>query len=316
MPPDFLNSREEAVSVWTIVVVGYVAWKDPRGLWASFAGVVRAAAHPKLLLLFGSALMYVAGIVAIASRLGLWHASSLKATIYWFAGTGIVLVGESVTDGASDRRAFLLRVLRRVAAVTVVVEFVVNVYVLPFPLELVGVAVILMFTGMQIVVQHGEPAHPVVRKTIDGVLAATGTIYFGYSIARALGNPDRFLTSQTLDDFAMPVVLTLALVPFLMGSASLPRLEKRRSRRQVRVTAAEFGQEWPLTVREGVLRWEPPNAVVFVADSREYGLNGMARTAGYDEIDPIWADELDEFIPKKSVGPLIHRGLELGNRQP
>jgi len=40
----------------------------------------------------------------------------------------------------------------------------------------------------------------------------------------------------------------------------------------------------------------------------------MALTAGYDAIDPIWADYPDEFIPKKNIGPLIQRGLELARR--
>ncbi len=112
VPPDFLNSREDAILVWTVAIVGYAAWKDPHGIGASVAGVIRALAQPKLLLLFGAALLYVVGVVAGASRLGLWHASSLKATIYWFGGTAIVLVGESVIYGVRDRRAFLARVSR------------------------------------------------------------------------------------------------------------------------------------------------------------------------------------------------------------
>jgi hypothetical protein len=38
--------------------------------------------------------------------------------------------------------------------VTVVIEFVVNVYALPFGFELVGVLVLFAFTGMQVVAQH------------------------------------------------------------------------------------------------------------------------------------------------------------------
>lgn len=54
----------------------------------------------------------------------------------------------------------------------------------------------------------------------------------------------------------------------------------------MRVNAADFGDDWPLTVSEGVLRWEPPDAVVFVAEGKEYGVNGIAPTLGYDKIDP------------------------------
>lgn len=316
MPPDFLNSREDAILVWAIAIVGYAVSKDPRGIGTSLFGVIRAVAQPKLLLLFGAALLHVVGVVAVASRVGLWHASSLKATIYWFVGTAVVLVGDSLIHGARDRRAFVARVLRRVAAVTVIVEFVVSVYVLPLAFELSGVLAVLMFTGMRIVIQHDEHTPPTVRKLIDGTLIAFGLFYLGHSVVRALSDVDGFLTRENAEEFFVPPALTLALIPFLMGSAWLPSLEKRSRRRAVRVNAADFGDDWPLTVSEGVLRWEPPDAVVFVAEGKEYGVNGIALTLGYDKVDPIWADDPDDFIPKKNIGPLIERGQKLGRRSP
>ena len=42
--------------------------------------------NPKLLLLFGSALLYSAAVVNEANELGLWHTTALKATIYSFLG--------------------------------------------------------------------------------------------------------------------------------------------------------------------------------------------------------------------------------------
>jgi len=77
------------------------------------------------------------------------------------------------------------------------------------------------------------------------------------------------------------------------------------------VSASDFGDEWPLTVTSGTLRCEAPSVVVFSAGGVEYGVNGMATTQGYPEIDPIWADDPSEYIPKKNIGPLIQRGLEL-----
>src|SRR5512132_269462 len=100
MPPDFLNSREDAVLLWSIVFFlvffGYPFSKDPRGIASSTWDVVRALVVPKLLLLFGSAAAYSAAIVLLADRLGLWHTTSLKDTVYWFVGSGIVLVAKAV----------------------------------------------------------------------------------------------------------------------------------------------------------------------------------------------------------------------------
>ena len=78
------------------------------------------------------------------------------------------------------------------------------------------------------------------------------------------------------------------------------------------VSRAEFGTAWPFSVRAGVLRSEAGGAVVFRANGMDYAINGTARQLGrWAEVDEIWLD--DPAIPgnKKSIGPMIDRGLEL-----
>lgn len=79
-----------------------------------------------------------------------------------------------------------------------------------------------------------------------------------------------------------------------------------------RISRDDFGADWPLTVSHGELRCEEPSAVVFTApDGTEYGVNGMATTQGYAEIDPIWRRDPSGIVPRMDIGPLIDRGLEL-----
>lgn len=78
------------------------------------------------------------------------------------------------------------------------------------------------------------------------------------------------------------------------------------------ISRADYGDAWPLTVESGILSCQPPSAVVFVAsDGTAYAVNGTAESAGYAEIEPIWADDPDPYIPKISIGPLIQNGLAL-----
>lgn len=79
------------------------------------------------------------------------------------------------------------------------------------------------------------------------------------------------------------------------------------------VSREMLGEEWPLTVASGVLLCKAPSAVLFrSSDGGLYAVNGMATTQDLGEdIDPIWADHPDEYVPKKSIAPLISRGLEL-----
>jgi hypothetical protein len=184
------------------------------------------------LLLFGLALVYSAAIVFAASELGLWHAPALKVTVYWFVGTAIVLAGNAASEGARNSGAYLRKVLGRVIAVTIVIEFVVGVYALPLALEIICVGVLLLFSGMQVIAQYDSTTPPAMRKFIDGVLIAIGGVYLGYfamSVAADLGG---FLTRENVEDFVVPPLLTVALVPFLLGAAWLSRREQENLRKR------------------------------------------------------------------------------------
>jgi hypothetical protein len=81
------------------------------------------------------------------------------------------------------------------------------------------------------------------------------------------------------------------------------------------VTRAEYGEDWPLTVARGILSCHSTGggAVVFTApDGTVYWVNGHGSTVpGAKDIEPIWRDSPEPYIPKVSIGPLIDRGLEL-----
>ena len=104
----------------------------------------------------------------------MWHMTTLKATIYWFLGSALVLAGAAVTEGAQSERVLLRKVVRRVVAVTLVTDFVVNVYALPFAIEVLCVFVLFAFAGMQAVAAHDTSMPHATRRFIDGVLGAVG----------------------------------------------------------------------------------------------------------------------------------------------
>ena len=81
-----------------------------------------------------------------------------------------------------------------------------------------------------------------------------------------------------------------------------------------RVTRADMGTQWPLTVEEGTLACDGKNgigAVTFKApDGKVYAVNGSAKTQGSADIEPIWATG-EGAIPKQDISPLIEKGLAL-----
>jgi hypothetical protein len=234
VPPDFLNSREDAILVWTAVILAYALYRNPRGIGSSFLEVVRTTLDPKLLSLFGSLAVYSGLLLYGAKEIGLWHAggSGIKATVYWFVGIGVVLVGEAVMRARPDDAYLLRRVFKRVVGVTIVIEFIVNVYALPLAYELVLVLAGVLFAGMQVVVQHDASADPRARMLIDGVIAAIGGLYLVYVLVRVIGDLDGFLTRGSAEDFLVGPALTLALIPFLYSLAWASRREQENLRKR------------------------------------------------------------------------------------
>jgi hypothetical protein len=226
---DVLNSREEAAVLWLVAIVAFAAIKSD-SLGSSFLGVLRRLASPKLLLLFGSAALYSGALVFAGKEIGLWHTSATKATVYWFFGTGVILVGNA-TQVSPDDPFFVRKLLRGALKLTILVEFLVNLYVFPLAVELFLVPLILLFIGMQVVAEH-EPNMAPVRRVINGVLVTIGVGLMIYVAVRALGNLGGFWTRKNAEDFLVAPVLTLALVPFLflvawMSKRELDNLRKR-----------------------------------------------------------------------------------------
>lgn len=179
--------------VWAVVIFAYVLKKDFGGITRSLAGVAGALMHRKLLLLLGSAPLYSVTVVFVANKLDLWHSPALKATIYWFLGTAIVLSGSAVTEVTRDGEGFLASVSRQVVAATILIEFVVSVYALPLALELVLMMIAILFAGMQALYPYQASITRETRAVIDGVLVVVGLIYLGHFVVTVLLNPGGFL---------------------------------------------------------------------------------------------------------------------------
>jgi Protein of unknown function (DUF2511) len=80
------------------------------------------------------------------------------------------------------------------------------------------------------------------------------------------------------------------------------------------ISRQELGEAWPLTVDDGILECHGAGEVTFSTNGHIYAVNGLARgNSRYEKIDAIWASSPLPGLPqaKKSIGPLIDRGLNL-----
>lgn len=86
-----------------------------------------------------------------------------------------------------------------------------------------------------------------------------------------------------------------------------------------RVSSADFGENWPLKVKDGVLNCEliyEYEIVTFTTNGKTYAVNGLARgnrakKRGWLDVDKIWKTDPRDTELKVNIGPLIDRGRAL-----
>nr|WP_225224579.1 DUF2511 domain-containing protein [Cellulomonas sp. JH27-2] len=74
-------------------------------------------------------------------------------------------------------------------------------------------------------------------------------------------------------------------------------------------TAQALGWTWPLSVDGGNIVCAGSNQLVFRVDGTDYALNGLAKSGGYQIIDPIWLDDPDVAGLKIDISGLTDFGL-------
>jgi len=171
MPPDFLDSREDAILVWAILLVGFALSGETKGIAGAFFVALRILVASKLGLVFASAALYSAAVLYGAKSLGIWHTTGTKEAVYWFLGTALILVGHAI-EWADDQRV-LTRLLRQGLKLTIFIEFFVNLYVLPLAAEMVLIPLAVAFVGAQVIAER-DVALKVVRRPVNFMTGAIG----------------------------------------------------------------------------------------------------------------------------------------------
>lgn len=202
-----INNRELVLIIG--VTVAFAALLLHRGFRSS---VARASFSPviavPILLLAG----WVVGLAFASTRIHLWDGElTIDATV-WFFGTALVLL-LTATQALSEER-FFRRTILGIISVGVFVEVFVNLYVFSLWIELAllpALAVLLMLS----VVAGSEQRFASVKALIDTVLGLIGLALIAYVVFQIATDWQDFDRTGALRKFALPVWLTIGVVPFV-----------------------------------------------------------------------------------------------------
>lgn len=205
-----LNNREIASLVWLGVLAMYAGRRQ--GVRDASRAVLRAFWHPKVAGLVALYALYLAGVLLVASHLGLWQTTQTKDTLLWLAVPGVTLLFNALNW--AEKPGFFRRALLATVRGTAFVEFYINITPLPLFGELVLLPVIALLTVASTVAAR-NPEQASVKAVSDALLALMGIGLLLYTSIEVWQRWDTLDREHLLRTFVLPLWLTAASVPFL-----------------------------------------------------------------------------------------------------
>ena len=208
-----LNNREIATLVLVTIALPWVFSKE--SVRESFAPVVKAFLQPKILIPLVAMQAWISLELWVGTQLAFWNPALAKDTILWTLGSsGVLLYNSTRIDSDGGYLLFFRRTVLATLCVAAFVEFFANMYVMSLAAELsfqiVGGVLIMMVT-----VADNNPEYKSVKVFCERVLALIGLAFIAMAARQIYLDWQQLDVLELLLDFALPVWLTVGLVPFL-----------------------------------------------------------------------------------------------------
>lgn len=204
------NNRQWAALFW---VVAFVAWALSRGdVRTSMGALVRTLASPKILAPLVAMAGWVAGLVYLASKWSLWDPTLATDTAFWFATAGLVLFGKFTDVGKEP--LFLRRKAQSVLGLAAGIEVYSEFFVLNLVAELVLQPALAAVACLAVVAAQRKEHHQV-KKLANGIMTIAGLGLLLYVSVSVVNNWAALEKEGLIREFALPVWLTIGLLPFV-----------------------------------------------------------------------------------------------------
>lgn len=204
------NNRQLAVMIWLLVLVAS-ALLYPRTR-RSLADVVRAGAKAVILIPVIGMTAWTAGLVYLGRSLHVWSADLTTDTIFWFFSAGMVLFWNF--GHVTTQRKYVRETAMAVFEVTLVVDVIAELFVLPLAWELLLQPVFALLAMLSVVAAQ-RPEHRQVKSFADGLMGVLGLgilAYVGFHVVDDWGSIDALGAGREL---VLPIWLTVGALPYI-----------------------------------------------------------------------------------------------------
>lgn len=204
------NNREIATAIWLTLLAAWLLRHSE--IRTSIARVIRAFLAWKVLAGFAGMALYTAATLFALYAVGFWQPEMIKDTAVWYVFTACAMVMRFTTSRETDN--ILKHVLLDNVKLIIVVEFLMDTYVMSLPVELVLVPAVTFLTLIMTVAQLDEKHAPAVKLSAF-LLGTIGVIVLGFAISRAVGDYRSLGTMDTVRRVTFPPLMSVLVVPFI-----------------------------------------------------------------------------------------------------
>jgi hypothetical protein len=204
---DTFNNRELATIIWA---GGFFAWAlSKAAIRSSVKDLTKAFLSITVPLLL--MLVYVFGLIYVFRSFGLWKVSNLKDTILWFVGGALVML---VIKNKAGKDKFFRNTAISSVALIVVLEFVVNLYVFKFWIEMITVPLMTLVFAMKAMAEL-DRQYKIIERFLESIMMIYGVAVLLFTVFAISADFSEFATLETLKSFLLPPVLTVCFLPFI-----------------------------------------------------------------------------------------------------
>ncbi|NHA00975.1 hypothetical protein G5V59_16660 [Nocardioides sp. W3-2-3] len=182
--------------------------KDMR---SSITSILVVAIKPPISLVLLGFYAYMAALVWLASKVGLWNPDLLKETVSWGVVSGLALV---FTVTKADDPAFFRKAMRETFAATVLIEFFFGIVGFSLPVEILIQPLLLLLVGVEIAAKK-DPSSAQVASCVSTLLAIFGFVFTAGTAFLIWKDPSAIEWDDELLILGMLVWLPLGALPYL-----------------------------------------------------------------------------------------------------
>lgn len=209
---DIFSSREIASFIWIVAVLLFTLKSDDVG--KSILRLIKSLFGTSILFLFDALAVYIMAVCYVLSKHMTWGLDQLKTAIFWYLFVGCALLFNAVNP--EKKYAPLKSWFKSTFTFLILLEFLISKYTFPLYGELIFVPLISLVAMISVVAEFDKKHEPV-QKLMSGLLAIIGLTLAGHAILKFVQDDTIWSNTQILQDFSLPIILSLVTIPFFYG---------------------------------------------------------------------------------------------------